>query len=67
MKICKIVVDATYGPIQTVGENVQAGQVIGRGPDGQPVESPVDGRIVGLDFDPESHHFVVTIDADVPA
>ncbi len=65
MKICKIVVDATYGPIQTVGETVQAGQVIGRGPDGQPAESPVDGWIVGLDFDPASHQFAVTIDADV--
>lgn len=67
MKICKLVVDATCGPMQEVGETVQTGQVIGRGPDGQPVESPVDGRIVGLDFDPESHQFAVTIDAVVPA
>jgi Na+-translocating ferredoxin:NAD+ oxidoreductase RnfC subunit len=57
-----VIVDAATGPTVSVGQKVEAGQVLGRSPDQKPVLSPVHGTVKACVFDPDDHllHLLIT-------
>jgi len=50
-----VIVDAATGPDVSVGQKVDAGQVLGRSPDKKPVLSPIHGTVKACVFDPDNH------------
>jgi len=55
-------VDATYGVVVRVGDEVHAGQALGETASAQrPAVCPISGIVEDVRFDPGRHEFVVTI------
>jgi Na+-translocating ferredoxin:NAD+ oxidoreductase RnfC subunit len=50
-----VFIDATTGPTVSIGQKVNAGQVLGRSTDQKPVTSPVQGTVKACVFDADKH------------
>ncbi|MCP4749501.1 MAG: glycine cleavage system protein H [Proteobacteria bacterium] len=57
-----VMVDATTGPTVEVGQRVKKGQTIGRTPEGDPVVSPVSGKLSACLFDADTHLLCLEIE-----
>jgi Na+-translocating ferredoxin:NAD+ oxidoreductase RnfC subunit len=57
-----VFIDATTGPSVSVGQEVNAGQVVGRTTDQKPVISPVHGTVKACVFDPDKHLLCLLIE-----
>jgi Na+-translocating ferredoxin:NAD+ oxidoreductase RnfC subunit len=53
--IFTVFIDAATGPNVSIGQKVDAGQVLGRSPDQKPVLSPAHGTVKACVFDAEKH------------
>ena len=61
-KAVTIFIDATTGPNVSIGQEVNAGQVVGLSTDQKPVTSPVHGKVKACVFDPDKHLLCVLIE-----
>jgi Na+-translocating ferredoxin:NAD+ oxidoreductase RnfC subunit len=61
-KAVTVYIDATTGPSVSVGQEVNAGQVVGRTTDQKPVTSPVHGTVKACVFDADKHLLCVLIE-----
>ena len=57
-----VIIDAATGPTVSIGQKVDAGQVLGRSPDQKPVLAPFHGTVKACVFDPDNHllHLLIT-------
>ena len=58
-----VFIDATTGPSVSVGQEVNAGQVLGRTTDQKLVTSPVHGTVKACVFDADKHLLCLLIEA----
>ena len=61
-KVVNVFIDATTGPSVSVGQEVNAGQVVGRTADQKPVTSPVHGTVKACVFDADKHLLCLLIE-----
>lgn len=55
-------VEASFGTAVKPGDRVRKGDRVGIDPKlKQWVLSPIEGKVVSVEFDPETHHFIVKI------
>jgi len=57
-----VFIDAATGPNVSIGQKVNAGQVLGRSPDQKPVTSPVHGTVKACVFDADKHLLCLLIE-----
>ena len=62
-KVITVFIDATTGPNVSIGQEVNAGQVVGRSTDQKPVTSPVHGTVKACVFDAEKHLLCLLIES----
>jgi Na+-translocating ferredoxin:NAD+ oxidoreductase RnfC subunit len=61
-KAVTVFIDATTGPDVSIGQEVNAGQVVGRSTDQKPVTSPVHGTVKACVFDADKHLLCLLIE-----
>jgi Na+-translocating ferredoxin:NAD+ oxidoreductase RnfC subunit len=61
-KAVTVFIDATTGPNVSIGQEVNAGQVVGRSTDQKPVTSPIHGTVKACVFDPDKHLLCLLIE-----
>jgi Na+-translocating ferredoxin:NAD+ oxidoreductase RnfC subunit len=57
-----VFIDATTGPSVSIGQEVNAGQVVGHTPDQKPVASPIHGTVKACVFDADKHLLCLLIE-----
>lgn len=61
-KAVTVYIDAATGPSVSIGQEVNAGQVVGRTTDQNPVTSPVHGTVKACVFDADEHLLCLLIE-----
>jgi Na+-translocating ferredoxin:NAD+ oxidoreductase RnfC subunit len=61
-KSVTVFIDAATGPTVSIGQEVNAGQVVGRTTDQKPVISPVHGTVKACVFDADKHMLCLLIE-----
>jgi Na+-translocating ferredoxin:NAD+ oxidoreductase RnfC subunit len=61
-KAVTVFIDAATGPSVSIGQEVNAGQLVGRTPDQKPVTSPVHGTVKACVFDADKHLLCLLIE-----
>jgi Na+-translocating ferredoxin:NAD+ oxidoreductase RnfC subunit len=57
-----VFIDAATGPTVSIGQEVNAGQVVGRTTDQNPVTSPIHGTVKACVFDADKHMLCLLIE-----